>query len=221
LPLPAIQKPGPLNIGLMGGTFDPIHMGHLVTAEEARQQFLLDYVIFIPAGLPPHKSKEQVTPAEHRYIMTTLAVMSNPFFVVSRVEVDKKEPSYTIDTIRYFTSRFATGTNLFFITGADAILEISTWKDYTELLKLCTFIAVTRPGYPLDRLDEITGKLLPELRARIHLLEIPALAISSTFIRQRVALGRTIKYLTPEPVEQYIKKHGLYKKEFVNCGNRL
>ena len=212
MPLPPNHKPGPLNIGLMGGTFDPIHMGHLVTAEEARQQFLLDYVIFIPAGLPPHKEKEQVTPAEHRYLMTTLAVMSNPYFVVSRVEVEKDERSYTIDTLRHFAARCAPGTNLFFITGADAILDILTWKDYTELLRLCTFIAVTRPGYPLDKLDEITGKLSPELRAKIHLLEIPALAISSTFIRKRVALGKTIKYLTPEPVEQYIKKHGLYKK---------
>lgn len=212
MPLPPNHKPGPLNIGLMGGTFDPIHMGHLVTAEEARQQFLLDYVIFIPAGLPPHKEKKQVTPAEHRYLMTTLAVMSNPSFVVSRVEVDKEEPSYTIDTVRYFSTRCAPGTNLFFITGADAILDILTWKDYADLLRLCTFIAVSRPEYPLNKLGEITGKLSPELRTKIHLLEIPALAISSTFIRKRAALGKTIKYLTPEPVEQYIKKHGLYIK---------
>lgn len=210
--LPPNHKPGQLNIGLMGGTFDPIHIGHLVTAEEARQQFSLDYVIFIPSGLPPHKDKEEVSPAEHRYLMTTLAVMSNPSFIVSRVEVDKQEPSYTIDTIRYFTARGAPGANLFFITGADAILEIFTWKDYAALMGLCTFIAVSRPEYPLEKLGEITEKLCPELKSKIHLLEIPALAISSTFIRKRAALGKTIKYLTPEPVEQYIKKHGLYKK---------
>jgi len=128
------------------------------------------------------------------------------------VEVDKEEPSYTIDTLRYFSTRCAPGTNLFFITGADAILDILTWKDYADLLRLCTFIAVSRPEYPLNKLGEITGKLSPELRTKIHLLEIPALAISSTFIRKRAALGKTIKYLTPEPVEQYIKKHGLYKK---------
>ena len=210
--LPPNCKPNQLNVGLMGGTFDPIHIGHLVTAEEARQQFSLDYVIFIPAGVPPHNEKKQVSPAEHRSLMTTLAVMSNPSFIVSRVEVDKKEPSYTIDTLRYFKSSGAPGANLYFITGADAIMEILTWKDYSSLAKLCTFIAVSRPEYPLERLSEITADRFPELKSRIHLLEIPALAISSTFIRKRVALGKTIKYLTPEPVEQYIKKHGLYKK---------
>ncbi|NLA27894.1 MAG: nicotinate-nucleotide adenylyltransferase [Firmicutes bacterium] len=212
LPLPPNLKPGPVNIGLMGGTFDPVHIGHLVSAEEARQQFSLDYVVFIPAGLPPHKEKEQVSPAEHRYLMTTLAVMSNPSFVVSRVEVDKDEPTYTIDTLSHFTDSCAPGTNFFFITGADAIMEILTWKDYFKLIRLCTFIAVSRPEFPLERLGETTAKLSLELRTKIHLLEIPALAISSTFIRKRVALGKTIKYLTPEPVEQYIKKHGLYKK---------
>ncbi len=215
MPLPPNCRPGPLNIGLMGGTFDPIHMGHLVTAEEARQQFSLDYVIFIPAGLPPHKEKEHVSPAEHRCLMTTLAVMSNPSFIVSRLEVDKDEPSYTIDTVRHFTTSSTPGTNLFFITGADAIMDILTWKDYPELIRLCTFIAVSRPEYPLDRLSEITGSLSMELRTKIHLLEIPALAISSTFIRKRTALGKTIKYLTPEPVEQYIKKHGLYKNSLL------
>lgn len=210
--LPPNHNSDQLNIGLMGGTFDPIHIGHLVTAEEARQQFSLDYVIFIPAGLPPHKEKEQVSPAEHRCLMTTLAVMSNPSFIVSRVEVDQEKPSYTIDTIHHFKTRDAPGANLFFITGADAILEILTWKDYSALLTLCTFIAVSRPEYPLEKLGEMTANLSPELKSRIHLLEIPALAISSTFIRKRVALGKTIKYLTPEPVEQYIKKHGLYKK---------
>lgn len=210
--LPPNCKPDQLNIGLMGGTFDPIHIGHLIAAEEARQQFSLDFVIFIPAGLPPHKDKEQVSPAEHRCMMTTLAVMSNPSFIVSRVEVDKKTPSYTIDTIRYFNSYGVPGANLFFITGADAILEILTWKDYSDLTKLCTIIAVSRPEYPLEKLSEITAGFFPELKSKIHLLEIPALAISSTFIRERVALRKTIKYLTPEPVEQYIKKHGLYKK---------
>jgi nicotinate-nucleotide adenylyltransferase len=199
-----------LNIGLMGGTFDPVHIGHLVTAEEARQQFALDYVIFVPTGVPPHKASGQVTSPEHRYLMVTLAVMSNPSFVVSRVEVDRKEPSYTVETVRHFAETEAPGANLFFITGADAILEILTWKDYAALMQLCTFIAVSRPGYSLDRLRETAGRHGPDLLQKVHLLEIPALAISSTFIRERVALGRTIKYLTPEPVEQYIQKHGLY-----------
>lgn len=204
------SQTGRLKIGLMGGTFDPIHLGHLVSAEEARQQFSLDYVIFIPAGYPPHKDKAEITLPEHRYLMTSLAVMSNPFFIVSRVEADRAAPSFTVDTVRYFAEREGEGTGLYFITGADAILEILTWKDYDVLPELCTFIAVSRPGYSLERLKETVGRLCPPLLQKVHLLEIPALAISSTYIRERVALGKTIKYLTPEPVEQYIKKHGLY-----------
>ena len=204
------RKAGQVSVGLMGGTFDPIHIGHLVSAEEARQQFALDYVVFVPAGLPPHKEKGYVTAPEHRYLMTTLAVMSNPAFFVSRVEVDRDEPSFTVDTVRHFAEHEVPGAALFFITGADAILEILTWKDYAELPRLCTFIAVSRPGYSLGRLRETVGGHYPELPQKVHLLEIPALAISSTFIRESVALGKTIKYLTPEPVEQYIKKHGLY-----------
>jgi nicotinate-nucleotide adenylyltransferase len=208
---PSIKnKTGSLNIGLMGGTFDPIHMGHLVTAEEARQQFDLNYVVFVPAGIPPHKDVAEISLPEHRYLMTSLAVMSNPSFFVSRIEIDQKEPAYTIDTVRYFSSGKGLGPEIFFITGADAILEIFTWKDYEELLNLCTFIAVSRPGYSLDRFHEILDRTSPQMKHKIHLLEIPALAVSSTFIRERVALGKTIKYLTPEPVEQYIKKHGLY-----------
>ncbi len=203
------QPKGKTNIGLMGGTFDPIHIGHLVSAEEARQQFNLDYVIFVPVGLPPHKDITDITSPEHRYLMTTLAVMSNPFFKVSRFEIDRQEPSYTLDTVLHFSGG-AGSNNIFFITGADAILEISTWKDYRQLLDQCVFIAVSRPGYSLSRLRETLGADCPKSIQKIHLLEIPALAISSTFIRERVALGKTIKYLTPEPVEQYIAKHQLY-----------
>ncbi len=204
-------KSGGFNIGLMGGTFDPIHMGHLVTAEEARQQFDLDYVVFVPAGIPPHKDEKTISLPEHRYLMTSLAVMSNPSFFVSRIEIDSNGPAYTIDTVRHFSSDKLPGPEIFFITGADAILEIFTWKDYEELLRLCTFIAVSRPGYSLDRFHETLDRSCPEMKQKVHLLEIPALAVSSTFIRERVTLGKTIKYLTPEPVEQFIKKHGLYR----------
>jgi len=199
-----------LNLGLMGGTFDPIHMGHLVTAEEARQQFDLDYVIFVPTGIPPHKEKEKISLPEHRYLMTSLAVMSNPHFFVSPFEIDSEGPTYTIDSVRHFSCGEREGSEVFFITGADAILEIFTWKDYEDLLRLCTFIAVSRPGYSLERFWETLGSDCPEMKHKVHLLEIPALAVSSTFIRERVTLGKTIKYLTPEPVEQYIRKHGLY-----------
>ncbi|HSW35838.1 MAG TPA: nicotinate-nucleotide adenylyltransferase [Candidatus Limnocylindrales bacterium] len=204
------NKAGYSNIGLMGGTFDPIHVGHLVTAEEARQQFDLDCVVFVPAGAPPHKEKVTISLPEHRYLMTTLAVMSNPFFYVSEVEINRETPSYTIDTVKHFSCGGHPSPSLFFITGADAILEIFTWKDYEELFRLSTFIAVSRPGYSLDRFRETLSRICPEMLHRVHLLEIPALAVSSTFIRERVILGKTIKYLTPEPVEQYIKKHGLY-----------
>ncbi|MFO7952001.1 MAG: nicotinate-nucleotide adenylyltransferase [Bacillota bacterium] len=199
-----------MSIGLMGGTFDPIHMGHLVTAEEARQQFDLDYVIFVPTGKPPHKHYAQVTLPEHRYLMTTLAVMSNPSFYVSSVEMDSEGPTYTIDTVRHFSCGENGAPELFFITGADAILDLFNWKDYEDLLRLCTFIAVSRPGYSLEKFRETLDKNCPGMKNKVHLLEIPALAVSSTFIRERVALGKTIKYLTPEPVEQYIKKHGIY-----------
>lgn len=199
-----------MKVGLMGGTFDPIHMGHLVTAEEARQQFDLDYVVFVPTGTPPHKEKAKISLPEHRQLMTSLAVMSNPHFYVSTFEINAEGQTYTIDTVRHFSGSEKEGPEVFFITGADAILEIFSWKDYEELLRLCTFIAVSRPGYSLDRFRETMDRECPEIKNKVHLLEIPALAISSTYIRDRVALGKTIKYLTPEPVEQYIKKHGLY-----------
>ncbi len=159
-----------------------------------------------------------VTPPQHRYLMTILAVMSNPHFLVSRVEIDQTRPTYTVDTVRYFATREDDPVNLYFITGADAILDILTWKDYSELLDLCTFIAVTRPGYSLARLRDNVGSRCEAVLERVHLMEIPALAISSTSIRERVALGKTIKYLTPEPVEQYIAKQGLYKKKGFHAG---
>ena len=199
-------------IGIMGGTFDPIHMGHLFTAEEARQQFHLDHVIFLPSGIPPHKGKEKVSLAEHRYLMTMLAVVDNPYFTVSRLEIECSEPSYTIDTVRRFLDIYDHNINLYFITGADAILDITTWKDYRELLQACPFIAASRPGYSFGKLKVILGPAFPEVIKRVHLLEIPAMAISSTFIRKRVASGQTIKYLTSEAVEQYIYKNNLYKK---------
>ena len=208
--LPKVESAENAAIGLMGGTFDPIHMGHLVTAEEARQQFGLNYVVFIPAGRPPHKNSSQVTNPEHRYLMTLLAVVNNPYFTVSRIELDKKEPSYTIETVRDFYERFQRKARIFFITGADAILDIITWKDYKDLLSMCTFIAATRPGYSLGKLKAVLGPAFSEIIPRIHLLEIPAMAVSSTYVRRKVAAGKTIKYLTPASVEQYIYKNKIY-----------
>ncbi|MBT9172889.1 MAG: putative nicotinate-nucleotide adenylyltransferase [Syntrophomonadaceae bacterium] len=201
-----------LSVGLMGGTFDPIHLGHLLTAEEVRIQFGLEQVIFVPAGHPPHKNSRRISDQEHRYLMTVMATITNPYFSVSRFELERPPDrvSYTIDTVRYFYAIFGGKCKLYFISGADAILEILTWKDYRELLSICSFIAVTRPGYGLDKLTETFAVSCPEALPGIHILEIPAVAISSTLIRRRVAEGKSIKYMAPELVAQYIIKSGLY-----------
>ena len=199
-----------LSLGIMGGTFDPIHMGHLVTAEEVCQQFKLDHVIFMPSGIPPHKDRGSVTAAEHRYLMTMLAVVTNPCFAISRMEIESRQPSYTVDTVRRFYAQYGDDLELYFITGADAILDIITWKDYREILARCSFIAASRPGYSLQRLQDVLGSAFPAVMQRIHLIEVPAMAISSTEIRRRVAMGKTIRYLTPRTVEHYIYKNSLY-----------
>jgi nicotinate-nucleotide adenylyltransferase len=190
-------------IGLMGGTFDPIHHGHLLAAEEARHAFDLDRVLFIPAGSPWQKDDKTVTPGEQRFEMTKLATADNPAFDVSRVELDREGPTYTIDTLRTMREHQPDG-ELFFITGADAISQILTWKDPSEVLELATFVAVTRPGHNLDDLRSANAD------DRIVVLEIPALAISSTDIRSRVSEGRPIRYLVPDAVARYIADHGLY-----------
>ncbi len=197
-------------VGLMGGTFDPIHYGHLVTAEGARVEFGLDRVLFVPSGRPPHKPPEEVTPAEHRYLMAVLATLSNPYFEVSRVDIDRPGPSYTVDTVAHVRQMLDAGTEIFFITGADAILEILTWKDPERLLSTCRFIAATRPGYELERLEAATGNLFRRFAHRILVVQVPAMAISSSDIRNRVRAGRPIRYLVPEPVADYIHKQRLY-----------
>lgn len=201
-------------IGVMGGTFDPIHHGHLVTAEEAWKQFRLDMVLFVPSGHPPHKEDRHSLDAESRYLMTVIATADNPHFQVSRMEIDRPGPSYTIDTVRELHRIYGRNTEIFFITGADAILEILTWKEPEKILEECTFIAATRPGYDLRRLEES----LPEAERvrhatdpRVLVMEIPALAISSTDIRRRVREGRPIRYLVPEGVWEFIEKNGFYR----------
>ena len=199
-------------VGIMGGTFDPIHMGHLVTAEAARSEFNMNKVVFVPSGQPPHKKGLEISNKEHRYIMTVLATSANPYFEVSRTEIDRPGESYAIDTVRYIRSKQQPDSELYFITGADAILEIVTWKEVEELFENCTFIAATRPGF---NLGEMKKKLLKKLThshlAKIIPLEVPAMAISSTDIRERVKDKRTIKYLLPESVENFIRKNDLYQ----------
>ncbi len=189
----------------MGGTFDPIHYGHLVTAEEALVQFNLDRVVFMPTGRPARKTHLRVTPAEHRYLMTVIATASNPDFEVSRLEIDRPGVTYTVDTMLQLRSIHGPQAELYFITGADAVWDILTWKDSGVLADVCTFIAATRPGYDLSRFSEEDAR-----RMRVEFMEVPALAISSTDIRARVAERRPIRYLLPEAVAAYIAKNGLY-----------
>jgi nicotinate-nucleotide adenylyltransferase len=194
-------------LGVMGGTFDPIHYGHLVTAEEALVQFGLGAVLFVPTGRPWMKEHEVVSPAEDRYLMTVIATASNPLFSVSRMEVDRDGPTYAIDTLRGLKAEHGSETDLFFVTGADAIVEILQWKEHQQLFDLARFIAATRPGYDLTGLEA----LAPDDRAQISVMNIPALAISSTDIRRRVAGGHPIRYLVPEGVKSYIEKERLYR----------
>lgn len=191
-------------VGVMGGTFDPVHHGHLVAASEVQSAFDLDEVVFVPTGQPWQKSSRDVAPAEHRYLMTVIATASNPRFTVSRVDIDRTGPTYTIDTLRDLSAQ-RPGVELFFITGADALAQILSWKDSDEIFDLAHFIGVTRPGHTLDDAG------LPQ--DRVSLMEVPAMAISSTDCRVRVAKGEPVWYLVPDGVVQYIGKYGLYRQE--------
>jgi nicotinate-nucleotide adenylyltransferase len=196
-------------VGVMGGTFDPIHHGHLVAASEVRSRFDLDEVVFVPTGAPWQKADRDVTPSEHRYLMTVIATAANPHFTVSRVDIDRDGPTYTIDTLRDLHAQYkkdSPDAELFFITGADAIAQILSWRDHEELFDLAHFVGVTRPGHPMTP-ETVDG--LPT--DRVTLMEIPALAISSTDCRERVGAGEPVWYLVPDGVVQYIGKHGLYR----------
>src|SRR5436309_4885160 len=190
-------------IGVMGGTFDPIHHGHLVAASEVAHNFALDDVVFVPTGQPYQKDTRRVSPSEDRYLMTVIATASNPRFSVSRIDIDRGGPTYTIDTLRDLRAERGEDAELFFITGADALSRMMSWQDANELFELAHFVGCTRPGHRL------TGHGLPE--DRVSLLEIPALAISSTDCRERVAHGQPIWYLVPDGIVQYIAKRRLYR----------
>ena len=201
-------------LGIMGGTFDPIHFGHLVAAEEARVRFNLSRILFVPNGDPPHKKDYHLTSAMSRYEMVVLATASNGHFEASRIEVDRPGLSYAVDTIGLLRETQGPDTRLYFITGADAILEILTWREPERLVEDCEFIAVTRPGYDLDRLrDELTA----DLAAHIHTLDVPGVHISSTELRRRAARGDSLRYLTPQSVVRYLAAHGLYRGSDAGC----
>jgi nicotinate-nucleotide adenylyltransferase len=190
-------------IGVMGGTFDPIHHGHLVAASEVAHFFSLDEVIFVPTGQPWEKNGRDVSAPEDRYLMTVIATASNPRFSVSRVDIDRPGETYTIDTLRDLRAERGASAELFFITGADALARMISWRDADELFKLAHFVGCTRPGHRLS----LTG--LPD--EGISLIEVPALAISSTECRARVRSGDPIWYLVPDGIVQYISKRKLYQ----------
>ncbi len=195
-------------VAIMGGTFDPIHYAHLLIAEDVRQRFQLPRVLFMPSGNPPHKREYEVSPAEDRYIMAVLATADNPRFAVSRLEIERSGPSYTIDTIRQLKAKMGPGTQVLFVTGADAVLDIVTWHEPDAILDEATLVAVPRPGFDLNELDETLGQ---ERASKVTVIDAPLAEISSTMIRERVREGRSIRYLTPRPVIDYINKRGLYR----------
>lgn len=195
-------------LGIMGGTFDPIHNGHLVAAEQAFYDLDLDVVVFMPAGRPAFKQDRHVSPGEDRYAMTLLATSDNPHFLASRFEVDREGITYTADTLALLREVYPPNVQLYFITGADAIAEIVRWRHAEIIADIAHLVGATRPGYDLDRARSTIAA--SPYHFDVTYLEIPALAISSSYLRERVAKGQSLRYLTPEPVTGYIHKHKLY-----------
>ena len=192
-----------MKIAIMGGTFNPIHYGHLISAEEVYDGLGFDFVIFVPSARPPHKDNRDIIDPQHRYMMTVLATEDNPHFRVSRIELDRTGPSYAIETIRQFQAEYGDKSEIAWIIGADSLIEFTIWKDFDKLLNLCRFIATTRPNYDFSKAPANVCKC-------VELFEITAVDISATKIRQRIREGRTIKYLVPKKVEEYIYQHNLY-----------
>lgn len=197
-----------MKTGIMGGTFDPIHYGHLLAAEEARINFDIDRLIFVPTGDPPHKKDRNITPAEDRYAMTLLATAGVLEYSVSRIEIDRTEDTHTVDTLRKFIESGIKPEDLYFITGLDAMLSITSWYEYEKIPDLCTLVTARRPGYPVSGIE----KLPKFIRDKLKFIEIPQFAISSTEIRERTRDGKGIRFLVPHLVEIYIESNNLYKK---------
>ena len=197
-------------VGILGGTFDPIHFGHLAAAEGAMHALGLDRVLFLPNRQPPHKAGRPVSPAEHRAAMVQLAIAGNDRFAFSDLELKREGPSYTIHTVRAFQERYP-DWRLAFLVGMDSLVDITTWYDYKTLLTLIDLVVFTRPGYSAEQRDAALAGLGPELTARIRLLELPGVAVSGTELRRRAAAGYPLRYLVPDPVVQYISEHELYQ----------
>lgn len=196
-------------IGVIGGTFDPIHYGHLAAAEEARVKMDLERVLFVVAGMPPHKLNEEVTPVEHRLATVSLAIASNPYFEISTVDVDRPGPSYTVHTISIMQEQMGQETEIFFIMGLDSLAELPTWHQPERLIESCRLVAVKRPGVEID-LAELESSV-PGIASRVDIIDMPEVDISSSELQQRVRDGLPIKYQVPEEVETYIMEHGLYR----------
>lgn len=198
------------SLGILGGTFDPVHYGHLTAAQCAYHEFKLDRVIFVPSAQPPHKDLNYVSDCQDRLAMLEKAVAGNPAFEISTLEMERQGYSYTVDTIQYFLKAYPQ-IRLYFIIGIDALLLINTWKEVEQLVGLCQFIAVNRPGFMLDRNDEVFTHVPAVLWDNLHLLDMPGSLVSSSAIRRRAAQGEPIKYLLPAAVEEYIIDKGLYR----------
>ena len=196
-----------MRIGIFGGTFDPIHYGHLVAAEEARAVLALERVLIVPAGQPPHKTKRPITAVEHRLVMAQLAIASNPHFELSRVDLERPGPHYSVDMVTRLRRQLGPG-DIYFIVGMDSLMELPTWHEPERLMGLCYIVGVNRPGYHYD-LGPLE-KAVPGISGHIMILEAPQLEISSHELHDRVRRGLPIKYQVPEAVEEYIQRHKLY-----------
>ncbi|MBT9131609.1 nicotinate-nucleotide adenylyltransferase [candidate division NPL-UPA2 bacterium Unc8] len=200
-----------MRIGIMGGTFNPIHYGHLVVAAEAGDQFKLDNIVFIPSGTPPHKDSSDIAPAKARYEMTRLATRSNPLFSISSLEIERGGKSYSVETVERLLAAYGKEAQIYFIVGVDSMLEIESWKNVDELLKLCEFIVALRPGFNVEEIN-------PAVRKRSHIMKIPEIGISATDVRKRIKEGKSIRYLVTLEVEEYIRRYSLYtEKEGESC----
>jgi len=201
-----------MRLGVFGGSFDPVHYAHLLMAESCREQRQLDRVVFVPSAAPPHKRDQELTSAESRLAMLELAIAGHEPFTVSRCEVDRAGVNYTVDTLRHFRAEHPEA-ELFFVLGADMLLDLPTWREVGQVCELATIVAVRRAGVAEPDFDGLNGAVRPERiqRFREHQVEMPALGLSSTEIRRRIAAGRSIRYMTPRAVEKYIETHGLYR----------
>ncbi len=197
-----------MRVGVIGGTFDPIHVGHLIMAEGARDVLDLQRVVFVPAGQPPHKRSSRISPAVHRLAMARLAVAGNACFTTSRVDIDREGPSYTVDTIRLLHETWGPDVRIYFLIGGDSLAELPTWRQPQSLIEICQVVAIPRPGYEPD-LHVLNGQI-PGASERIQILDLPLVDLSATEIRDRVRDQRSIRYLVPDTVERYIHRHRLY-----------